>query len=248
MPGVPPAAGSPVRMPGVPAGRRVPGRLEHDRLGRRHRAGEVTAGHRRLGGDQLTRPRLRHGRGIEDPPGHRARIANVAHQRARVDAGDRGDAAVGQPLTPPGLGAGSGLTIDRLAHDRRAGVDPVGLHRRLHHPVVSDLREAEDDQLPGVAGVGHRLLVAGHRGREHELADRGSVGADAEPVELGAVSKQHVPLARAHRRASLRSPSAESVPATSIGWRCTTAPPATVNSTRPRRRMPSNEQFADLLA
>jgi hypothetical protein len=36
---------------------------------------------------------------------------------------------------------------------------------------------------PGEARVGHRLLVAGHPGREDDLADRVALGADGVAVE-----------------------------------------------------------------
>ena len=37
------------------------------------------------------------------PPSHRARVADVAHERARVEIGDRRDPAVGQPRQPAAL-------------------------------------------------------------------------------------------------------------------------------------------------
>ena len=41
----------------------------------------------------------------EDAAAHRARLADVAHERARVDAVDARDAAVAQPVEPAALGA-----------------------------------------------------------------------------------------------------------------------------------------------
>ena len=55
------------------------------RRGDRHLAGEVAADHARLGVDALARLVRRHVGG-EDPAAHRARRADVADERARVDA------------------------------------------------------------------------------------------------------------------------------------------------------------------
>ena len=65
----------------------------------------------------------------EDAAAHGARVADVAHERARVDAADRLHAAVAQPVQPAALGAGRVLAVARLAHDRRARPRPLGLHR-----------------------------------------------------------------------------------------------------------------------
>ena len=130
---------------------------------------QVEPVHRRLRRDQ--RGRLR---GVvalgEDAAAHRAGVADVAHERPRVDAGDRRHAAVAQPVEPPALGGRAVLVVAGLAHDRRARVDAVGLHRRGADAVVADVRVGEGDQLARVGGVGHRLLVARHRGVEDDLA------------------------------------------------------------------------------
>ena len=106
----------------------------------------------------------------EDAAAHRAAVAQAADERAGVDAGDRGDAAVAQPVEPAALGGGRVLAVLGVAHDDASRVDPVGLHRLGGDPVVADQRIGEGDDLPRVAGVGDRLLVAGHRGVEDDLA------------------------------------------------------------------------------
>ena len=62
-------------------------RAPSTRCGRDH-AGEVLAGHRRLGRDERAGLGLGH-RAAEDAAAHRARRADVADERARVHAGDR---------------------------------------------------------------------------------------------------------------------------------------------------------------
>ena len=75
-----PVSSATIRGPGAVAG-------DDARLARRDLAGEVAAGHRRLGRDQRARLVLAHG-AREDAAEHRARVADVADERARVDAGD----------------------------------------------------------------------------------------------------------------------------------------------------------------
>ena len=166
--------------------------LEADRLGRGDRAGEVGAVHRGLGGDPLARLGLRR-LGREDPAAHRAAVADVADQGAGVDAADRRHAAVAEPVEPAALGGGDVLAVLGVAHDDAAGVDAVGLHRRRRDAVVADQRIGEDDDLARVGGVGDRLLVAGHRGVEDDLAgDRRRRAPQAQPVEPGPVLEQQV--------------------------------------------------------
>ena len=85
-----------------------------------------------------------------------------------------------EPVEPAALGGGDVLAVLGVAHDDAAGVDAVGLHRRGRDAVVADQRIGEDDDLARVGGVGDRLLVAGHRGVEDDLAgDRPGVGRRA---------------------------------------------------------------------
>src|SRR5665213_3271808 len=101
------------------------------------------------------------------------------------------------------IAAGAGGVVARVAHDRGAGVDPIGLHCRGADAVVADVRVGEGDQLARVGGVGHRLLVTGHAGVEDDLTGRGHRRADGLPVEAGAVLEQDV--AHAALRANARS-------------------------------------------
>jgi hypothetical protein len=145
----------------------------------------------RLGGDAL--PRLGLGRvGSEDAAAHGALVADVADQGARVHAGDGGDVAVLEPVQPASFGAECILGVDRLAHDRRLGVDTVGLHRLRGDPVVADVRIREGDDLPGEARVGHALLVSGHAGGEDDLPGDGTGRRHEVSLEAGAVLEQDV--------------------------------------------------------
>ncbi len=132
------------------------------------------------------------------------------------------------------------LAVDAGAHDRRARVDPVGFHRLGADPVVADLRVGEREQLAGVAGVGHRLLVARHRGREHDLSDGVIVGAAREPVKARAVVEQHVGGRVAHERLS-------ALECASSGSVYASAPAAIVSLIRPCSVRPWKQQLAERL-
>ena len=94
----------------------------------------------------------------------------------------------------------SGRTGRRdLAHHDRARVRRVGLHERLGDAVVADHRIRVGDDLAAVARVGQRLLVAGHRSVEDDLAGDRAGSAGGEAVEARAVLEQQVcGLAIAH--------------------------------------------------
>ena len=66
--------------------------------------------------------------------------------------------------------AHSGPRASRMSTARACGA--VRLGAPLGDAVVADHRRREADELLGVARVGDRLLVAGHRGREDGLAER----------------------------------------------------------------------------
>ena len=97
-------------------------------------------------------------------------------------------------------------TRARVAHDEardvRRAVDALGVLGV--DAGVADLRRGHRDDLPAVRGVGEHLLVAGHAGREHDLADGAAVGAEGAPCEDGAVGEHEV--ARSRRLTSRPSP------------------------------------------
>ena len=67
-----------------------------------------------IDGSAITRSRACLGHvGGEDPAAHRTLVADMADERARVDAGQRRDAAVGQPGEPAALGVRGVLAVDR---------------------------------------------------------------------------------------------------------------------------------------
>ena len=190
---------------------------EHRAARRRDLAREVAADHARLGGDALARLGLGHVGG-EDPAAHRARVADVAHERARVDARDRPGrrsraSQSSQPCSAPG--ASSALAAARMIAAAR--VDAVGLHRLRGHAVVADVRVVNVMIWRAERGVGHRLLVARHAGREHDLAGHRAGRADGLAVEAVAVLQQDV---GAHAAAQRERPLAvDHAPAATVAAR-----------------------------
>src|SRR5262249_14977009 len=121
----------------------------------------------------------------------------------------------GEPARP--LGA-AGLPHDDAADVRRGRLAPV-----VGNAVVADHRRGEADDLPAEARIGRDLLIAGHPGREHGLAEPGHPCADALPPEHRAV------LEREEGRHA---------------WYAT-RPAATVISTFPWSFRPSSQELAE---
>ncbi len=171
--------------------------LEADRLGRGDGLGEVGTVHRGLGGDLFARFVL--GRaGREDAAAHRAAIADVADDGAGVDAADPRHAAVGEPVEPAALRGGNVLAVLGIAHDDAAGVDAIGLHRRGGDAVVADQRVGEDDDLPRVRGIRHRLLVPGHPSVEDHLPGNRTPSGTSQPIEPSPVLEKEEAIRRTH--------------------------------------------------
>ena len=157
---------------------------------------------------------------------HRAEAAQVPHHRAGVDARDADDALPDEFVLERAGGAPVRRPRRRVAH--RVAGDPDLVAAALGVLVVpagvADLRRRGHHDLPVVAGVGERLLVAGHAGGEHRLAERLPDGAERGAGEDPAVLEhQHAPCStsrrlllqplRVHRaRSSPRNPVSISVP------------------------------------
>src|SRR5207344_2117167 len=108
-----------------------------------------------------------------------------------------------------------------LTHEHRARVRPRRLAPLLGDAVVADHRRGEADELILEARIGDRLLVAGHAGREHGLAERVAVGPDRLPGPDRSVREREI----AHSYATL--------------------PPATVMRTAPFSFDPSSHELSD---
>ena len=146
----------------------------HDvRLGGGDLGGEGGPGHRGRGADALQEGvlRLAGRRAGEHADPHRAALAQVPGQRAGVDPADADHALGDQVVLQRALRAPAGGPHRGVAHDVAGDPDPARLVVLVVDAGVADVRRGHDDDLPVVAGVGQRLLVAGHAGGEDGLAD-----------------------------------------------------------------------------
>ena len=190
-----------------------------------HLAGQQPARHRRLGGEQ--RERLLAADALAAGHAeHRAAVAQVAHERARVEARERDDAGAAQPVEQ--ALATVRLVVARLVADQRRRLHAARLRGGVLDAVVADHGRREREQLPGVARIRERFLVARHRRREDGLADRGAGRADAHAGPGRAVLEVEADLAHAATRAAAA---------------CATRPPASVSRQRPCTSRPRKAQL-----
>ena len=167
-------------------------------LGRGHGRREARPGHVGLVADelQLLGRGQRRVRTAEHAALHRAGVADPAGQRAGVDAGDADDAVAHQVLVERRVRAVVRDHAAGVAHHVPGDPDATGLGVLVVHARVADVRRGLHHDLPGVGRVGQGLLVAGHPGREHHLAEGASAGAVGPAVVAGAVLEdQHGPFA-----------------------------------------------------
>ena len=156
----------------------------HDRR-RRDLAHEVLvlpARHRRARGDGRVRVGLA-GRG--DDAALAAGLAQVAGERAGVDAGDGRDRRVAQERDELARAVEHGGR--RVGDDERRAATAARLVVVGQPPVVADERVGHDHDLAGVRGVGADLLVAGLAGVDDEVAAGGDRRPERDAGEDGAV-------------------------------------------------------------
>ena len=120
-------------------------------------------------------------------------FADQRGQRARVDAGQRDDAAPLQPLVEMTGGAIVGRVGDVGLEDRADRAGAGGRVEVLDVLVIgadiADMREGEGDDLAGIGRIGEDLLVAGQRRVEADFGDRAAGRAQPAPLDHRAVGK-----------------------------------------------------------
>ena len=126
-----------------------------------------------------------------DADAHRTALAQVAGQRTGVDAADADDALVAQVVVQAAHAAPAGRDAGRVAHDVAGDPDAGGLGVLVVHAGVADVRGRHHDDLAVVAGVGQRLLVAGHAGGEDRLAEGLALGSERLTAKGATVLEDH---------------------------------------------------------
>ena len=101
---------------------------------------------------------------------HHAVGAQVADQGAGVDLGQHRNRIALHVLVGDLLGAPVGADGRELADDQALDIRPGRLVVRLVGAVVADLGVGENDDLPGIGGVGGDFLVTGKGSIENDFA------------------------------------------------------------------------------
>ena len=155
------------------AGRPLPERLlVASAAARRHLRGEVGTGHRGnrpRAGHEVKVGRIRE-RNRGNHAAHRPAHAEATDQGARIDAFDRGDSRVRQPVGQATGGALVRHDRRQLAHHEAGDAGRRALDVLGGHAVVAHLGGGHGQDLARVGQVRERLLVAAHGGVEHDLA------------------------------------------------------------------------------
>ncbi len=160
----------------------LPHRRDHLRVGQRDVGDQILAGHPRGLQDALQQlGRVEFGGGDADP--HGAALAQVPGQGAGVDLGDPDHALAAQFVVQGTVGAPIGPHPGEIPHHIPGDPDAGGLVVLVVPAGVADVRRGRDDHLAVIAGVGERLLVAGHAGGEHRLTERLSAGSEGDSAE-----------------------------------------------------------------
>ena len=123
----------------------------------------------------------------------------MPHHRPGVDAGDPDDVLADQLVLQRAGGAPVGGARRRVAH--RVAGDPdlvaAALGVLAVPAGVADLRRGGHHDLAVIAGIGQRLLIAGHAGGEHGFAERLADLAERRPGEDAAVFEHQYGFAHA---------------------------------------------------
>ena len=124
---------------------------------------------------------------LDDRAVHDAVLADDAGQLARVHSAYTGNSVLLEHIIQLALAAEVGRRIAQVAHHISAQMRTVAFEVLFHHAVIADEGKGLYDDLSEKAGVGQRLDIARHTGREHDLADRLFFRSDRNPGELFAV-------------------------------------------------------------
>ncbi len=103
-------------------------------------------------------------------PAQRADVANVAHQRPRIDVPDHGNLVAVQIQLRGLRRSPIGRDLRKFAHDERLDVRPRGFLIFEVRADISDVRIGQTDNLPGIAGIGENFLVSGEASIENDFA------------------------------------------------------------------------------
>ncbi len=170
------------------------GRSHRDDLGEVHalEAREGARGAKRNLGVRLVRRR--------DASALRPAFADDSRELSRIDAGDRDRFTLDQELLERMARAPARMQERQVADDEARGVDGIGLEVLGRDAGIADVRVGQRDDLAGIGRVGQDLLVARHRGVEHDLAGRDAGRPDGNTPKHRAVLECEHCRRRCHQR------------------------------------------------
>src|SRR5580658_4032287 len=94
----------------------------------------------------------------------------MAHQGARVEIGDDRDVGVGEEGARFFIGAPVAGDAGEFAYGETFDVRLAGFVVGSAGAVIADLGVGENDNLPGIGGIGEDFLIAGNSGIEDYFA------------------------------------------------------------------------------
>ena len=118
-------------------------------------------------------------------------LAHQLGQRPRIDARDADPPPFRHPLGEALVRAVIARLGHHLAHQAAERMRLARLDVLVVGADIADMREGEGDDLLGVGGIGHHLLVSGHGGVEAQLPDRLALGAEAPAPDHPAIGEHH---------------------------------------------------------
>ena len=119
-------------------------------------------------------------------------LAHQPGQRPRIDPGNPDPARFAAIHSAKPLpDAVIARRRHHLAHDGAQRMRLARLDVLVIGADIADVREGEGDDLLGVGGIGHHLLVSGHGGVEAQFADRFAFRAEALAPDHAPVGEHH---------------------------------------------------------
>jgi len=154
-----------------------------------HDLGQISALETRIGARGRDGSRLVDRVARDDATVLRALVTQQPGQPARIDIGDRHHAVGLQVFAEAQLRAPARRLARDFSQHQAGNVNAVRLAVFGVAADVADMRVSQRDDLLAVRGIGHDLLVAGHRRIENDFPDGLTVGANRNTFKNAAVGE-----------------------------------------------------------
>src|SRR5207253_3823896 len=126
---------------------------------------------------------------VRDTPLLGSMVPQMCRQGTGINSLDADDALRGEILveglaTSPVAGSPAGFLDDEAAQPRLARFHILGVDA-----VVSDVRVRHRHHLPTIRGIGHNLLITGHRGVKNYFPGRFAGSAEGGALKDGSIGE-----------------------------------------------------------